>query len=384
MLFVETLALMLGAAAQSAPAPSPPAPPPIVMVPSSETGGMRIPHLALWEAGDVTCANGQSFPGAAINRPTPTRLASRYPATQPVTFLFTLGSDGTPQDIRQSPATQASARTADIAPAIASSAFTGADVAPEAGARLACEVTFTESVVLPHEASLADLVMLRAHDRRASLPSGVWQHFVPGNCHETPRPRPLTRSYVDYRDLPRPAGTRHWTFLTYDTDADGHATNVTVLDSSKNGALNAEAVRAVGESSFTEGNRTGCVRYFWTGAGVVEAPAGSPMDSYGEEPDACDAEGKWAREARTRYPEIFRRRGVEGWAVLRFDVAPWGEIGNVEVLDAQPAEAFGTSAAAMLRTGSFVEQPSGIKGCITRVAFKLPPREVGTEEEDDS
>lgn len=57
--------------------------------------------------------------------------------------------------------------------------------------------------------------------------------------------------------------------------------------------------------------------------------------------------------------------------MVRFDVAPWGEIGNIKVLEAQPAKAFGDSALGLLRSAKAAPVPRGYVGCLVPVRFKL-------------
>ena len=67
------------------------------------------------------------------------------------------------------------------------------------------------------------------------------------------------------------------------------------------------------------------------------------------------------------------RRRIEGWAVVRYDAAPWGEIGNVTVLAAQPSADFGTQAQVVLRSAKVAPSESGFTGCVERVRFVMPP-----------
>ena len=42
--------------------------------------------------------------------------------------------------------------------------------------------------------------------------------------------------------------------------------------------------------------------------------------------------------------DLVQHCGIEGWEVFRYYVASWGEIGNVELLDAQPVRSPGDAA----------------------------------------
>lgn len=59
--------------------------------------------------------------------------------------------------------------------------------------------------------------------------------------------------------------------------------------------------------------------------------------------------------------------------MVSFDVAPWGEIGNVKVVASEPTEEFGTHAVQVIRTAKFDTAPSGVSDCIERVVFKPGP-----------
>lgn len=74
------------------------------------------------------------------------------------------------------------------------------------------------------------------------------------------------------------------------------------------------------------------------------------------------------------YPRAFSRRGIEGAAVIGYDTAPWGAVGNVSVLGSEPDEAFGDTARNALSNARVVESDSGRRGCVQRVKFKLPPK----------
>ncbi|MEO0700334.1 MAG: energy transducer TonB, partial [Pseudomonadota bacterium] len=116
------------------------------------------------------------------------------------------------------------------------------------------------------------------------------------------------------------------------------------------------------------------------GAGVIEEPERPDLSPYGDQPEACEADDRWAVEPRLNYPRDYQRRGIEGWVTFRYDVAPWGKIGNVEVIDAQPAMDLVRYAQPVLTSAEYKPSKSGLSGCIERVVFKLP--EKGAQSED--
>lgn len=377
MSLLSVMPLALGVAAGQSSAPASP-PPPVITIPARDPSAQAGPHLSVWDAGEVTCADGRRLAGSLIGAPTPVRLSRSMDAMPPMTFGFTLGADGQARSITSSGDAVGLARAMDIPPAIAGARF------PATATPVHCEVTFTESIVAMDKAELEDLILLIAYRGPREVPPSAFTRFAPGTCGERPRPRPLTVSYPDFRAIPNPSGRRDWVFLTYDTDAKGNAVDITIAGTSGNADLDAAAAAALKQSRFTEGNRTGCFRYFWSGHSTVTAPERPPLDSYGERPEACNAEGRWAVEPNLVYPEIYRRRAIEGWAVLRYDVAPWGEIGNIEVVEAQPAQSLGAFAVPILRSARYVEQGAGLKGCITSVRFRLPDRDQERESEAEA
>ena len=69
----------------------------------------------------------------------------------------------------------------------------------------------------------------------------------------------------------------------------------------------------------------------------------------------------------------FLQRRVVGWALIGYDVAPWGQTGNVRVLAAEPAAAFGEQALNIVRSARKETADTGMTGCVTMVRFVMPP-----------
>lgn len=368
MLVSSILSLLAGGVVQ----PSPPVAPVIrVASPEQQVAVERQPILAKWVPGEIVCDNGATLPGSTINAVIPQFSIPRSSADQ-TGYSFVLGPQGRALSIDVTESVGSPRRASfqsDIAPAIAGSEF------PAFEEPTRCVVSFDQQSGPITEADFGDLVRTRSFNRNARIPSSAWDRVAPGNCNDKPSSRPLVLAYPDFRKLPGPPGARDWVLLTYNLDADGETVEVGVAESSGNAALDSESVAAVEASRYTGSDRTGCVRYFWTGVGVVKAPERPPLDSYGPRPEGCDADDRWEREPRLRYPNAYQRRGIEGWAVLRYDVAPWGEIGNVEVLDSQPTAEFARFATTILTSARYAERNSGLKGCIDRVFFRLPDSE---------
>jgi TonB family protein len=71
------------------------------------------------------------------------------------------------------------------------------------------------------------------------------------------------------------------------------------------------------------------------------------------------AEMPWAlaHPIRVHFPQIARRFGVEGLAVLEFDIAPEGQVKNIHCIDTWPSPIFYEAAKAALKDARFVARP---------------------------
>lgn len=130
------------------------------------------------------------------------------------------------------------------------------------------------------------------------------------------------------------------------------AVNVETLGSAGDTAFDAETRRAVSETVVENGAPLkGCVFNFYRYGENLPAPV---MQQTSDDPlQNCPPEVGARFQARATpetYPQAFRDRGIEGWARVRFDFATWGQIGNVGVIDAQPAAAFGDAGVRVVQT----------------------------------
>jgi len=71
------------------------------------------------------------------------------------------------------------------------------------------------------------------------------------------------------------------------------------------------------------------------------------------------AEMPWSLDhpVRAHFPKIARRFGIEGVAVVEFDIAPEGQVKNIHCIDAWPADIFYDAAKAALKDARFVVRP---------------------------
>jgi TonB family protein len=193
---------------------------------------------------------------------------------------------------------------------------------------------------------------------------------------------PLTVSFPDYRIGQRPPpGGRAWTVVRWGVNADGRAVDVETLGSSGDRALDAETRRAVFETVVQSGTPLrGCVANFYRAGERLPAPdmperADDPLQNC---PDDVRTRFQ-TRRGSDLFPTAFRERGIEGWALVRFDLATWGQVGNVEVIDAQPAAAFGDSGLRMVQLGRAEPSHSAGVRCVVPIRYKMPTNPIDGE-----
>lgn len=171
-----------------------------------------------------------------------------------------------------------------------------------------------------------------------------------------------------------PPGGRAWTVLRWNIDAQGRSVDVETLGSSGDTAFDAETRRAVSETVVEGGAPLrGCVYNFYRNGERLPAPEMPQRqdDPLKDCPAEVDARFQ-ARAAPESFPAAFRERGVEGWAVVRFDLATWGQVGNVEVVDAQPAAAFGDAARRMIQSGRAAPADTAAVRCTVPIRYIMP------------
>lgn len=284
----------------------------------------------------------------------------------PISLEFRVDTDGQPVSIRRLPTPDFYVPgSEDLAPALAAWRF-----AP-ANPRERCTVTFRPRATPIAEAPHDRLARYYATPHaKSSWDRQVFEALVPeGADCDRPRPAPRTLRYPDYEKVPQNSGTAAFVLAGYDLDARGTPDNVRVLASSGNEALDREVVKAIARSRFAPGARQGCIVRFGRGPRTPLAPP--PLSGDFKTADACPNEPAWQQMPPLRFPANFRRRSIEGWAVLRFDVAPWGQVGNVQVVASEPAEEFGTAAKQIVEAARKPSSERGYSGCIQTVRFRM-------------
>lgn len=331
-------------------------------------------QMLSWIPGEVRC-DGVAVEGGAVLRPL-VDVATMDPQwVKARTYRFAIDAKGRTHSIE--PGDGASEGVgADIAPALAASHFSAR------ARRENCELSYAPKFDPLARAPIAELVAYSIHPTGQKLPREGWDRIgALGNCRDKPRPATLVRAYPDFSKVTSTPGVRDWSLVGYDTDDDGRPVNARIAHSTGNPELDAAAVEAVRASRFTRGARTGCLYPYWRSAGKLAAPE-RPAEERMRPADAvCPAKVKWATRPTTYYPPAYRKRAIEGWAIVAFDTAPWGEVGNVKVLDAQPSAAFGRQAMNIVRSGRVAPSAQGASGCVETVNFLMPAEDFAVDEE---
>jgi TonB family protein len=360
MTLLAGIALDAPAAAQVLPA----SPPPIVAIAEPAAPAQR--GLLIWKAGPIT--------SAGLSDPMPTQLTfvPAAGAQNDVTLTFDIDAEGRPFGISGTIDARMRFASTDLMPSLRASRLA------VSGVHRGCSITYSPVIAPLAEVPLATLARFGV-TQRAQIDKASWDRFATGDCRNSTAPAPLLRSYPDWRKFARRMGEWGWTYVRYDIDAAGVPVNIATVIGSGDPAIDAAGVEAIAASRYASGPRTGCVHAWWLGPETVPAPPPPAADGN----PACEIPDRWDRAPRLVFPPPYKNRAVEGWAVLRFDVAPWGEIGAVTVLDAGPTSEFGPAAMAVLRTARFKASDTGLKGCVDRVLFRINagsgnPLEIGT------
>ncbi len=287
--------------------------------------------------------------------------SDREPAT--LVLQFSVNAEGRPRDIRPA-ASPRFIPTDEAQASLAAFRFVPGQ------ARADCAMTIRLTPRPLAEASRDHLAFAYAVDRAS--PAAVARRLARPDDDCGDRPRPAVAVYPSPDAGRPPPGGRVWSVTRWNVGRDGRTSDVETLASSGDAAFDAEARRAVVASTFQpDAPRRGCINA-WTRVGepLPDAPEPEPAS---DPLKNCPAELR-ARftHGRLTYPAAFQQRGIEGWAIVRYDIASWGETGAIEVLEAQPAAAFGEAARNIIRASRAT--PGHVAGirCTDRIIFRLP------------
>ena len=301
----------------------------------------------------------------------PAQQAARQGESDAETVLsFSIAADGRTVDIR--PADAAPIAFATLQAGLAVWRF-------PAQARKDCRLTIRWRSVRLDEAETPDLLNYFAVTRdRGALRDAVAKRLGGDGADCGDRfggRRPDTVVFPDFEKGRKPApGGRSWSVTRWNIDAEGRATDVETLGSSGDADLDSEARRATAETRMHPGPaRTGCVYNLYRSGETLAAPPMKPEDQREDPLQQCPATiaDRFSVRANPVFPTVFRDRSVEGWALIRFDIAPWGQIGNASVIEAQPAAAFGVDALRLVQTSQATPGFEAGVRCVVPVRYTL-------------
>lgn len=322
--------------------------------------------ILTWAPGEVRC-DGLVMTAERFERPLPNLSWAGAGAEAPVTYAFAIDGTGRAIDIRQVGRDNRTGDIADIAPSLAASRFASES------AKAGCMITYHPVRHSISIAPVADLMAYSVFPTSGPLPKEGWERMHSGgNCQRENGPRLRSRAYPDFRSLPATPGVRDWSMVGFDVDADGVPSGVRIIAGTGNAALDEESRNAVQASRFYGGGATGCFYPYWRSPANLAAPSAPEEESFRPEGASCSDQREWTVKPNLQFPEPYRRRAIEGWAAITFDVAPWGEIANIKVVASQPTEDFGTQAVNVVR-GAKVATTQGYVGCVEMVKFNMLP-----------
>lgn len=225
---------------------------------------------------------------------------------------------------------------------------------------------------------MPDLLAYAINPISGPLPKEGWQRvFGAGNCRGEGAPALQSRVFPDFSLLTATPGAREWSVVGYDVDANGVPANIRIITGTGNRALDLASRQAVEKTRYYAGRRTGCHYPYWRSAATLPAPPAPAEREYRPAGATCPDQRAWAVQSQLRFPEAYRRRAIEGWAIVTYDVAPWGEVSNIKVAANEPAEDFGTQAIAVVRSAK-VATTQGFVGCVDRVKFVMDRQQPDT------
>lgn len=364
-IFIALALTFAGTAQQPIPAP----------VPAVTFGPMsgEAPELLLLRAGEARCGGRVEQPTFA-EQPLPVLVASGRSLVgtgRVLRLTFRIDQTGRPLSISEPSGldTVFAVRVSDVVPAFATWRF-----APGAP-RTDCEVNFGVEFVPVAEASQSDLHRVLILGQASGPPrQAAWNRTLPaGSTCFLPGPGVRVQVFPDWESIPQPPGTASYSLVGFDIDRSGRPTNVRIAGSSGNAALDRQSLDALRRSRFAPEARRGCTFPYWRRpTQPVAAPPMPAEDTLRPADATCRTHSEpWASQPQQVFPPTLERRRLEGWAVLSYDVAPWGEVGNVRVLAAEPAARFGTHAVNLMRTARHNPGVGGT-GCTYRFRFLLP------------
>ena len=337
--------------------------PPAPVVDSARTGEQPRQLSARWQPGGVTCGGATVTP---VERNSP-HLSQSWGKSGPfatASYSFRIDASGRPLSIKREGIGFIESGD-DLGPSLVTWRFAAG------AAREGCRVTFAGSRTTVAAVPVPEL-MAATVLAPTTVPREAWLRVrSPGSDCVEPAPVPQLLAFPDFERLPEQTGERRWTMVAYDIDAGGKPIHIHTVGCTAATALTAAGVEAIGRSRYERKARTGCLYPYWQRSRPVPAPEPPTQPSMRPAGATCPDPLPYDKQPTLTFPQNFQRRNIEGWAVVAFDVAPWGATGNWRVLAAEPAAEFGDWALNVVRGATKPASTTGYVGCVDRVLFRI-------------
>lgn len=346
------------------------------MVPPAPPMPNSTPMLVEFVPGPAQCEEGAITP-VAIEPPFPVHaMGSNKEPLPPIAITFAVDASGRPISIAREASRDFERprlyyAEEDLLPSFAASRFPGGK--PHAK----CRITYQPRAATVAEAPLrlVQRYFVAPHTRQPS-DRELFKRLHPAdtNCIGPGTPKLRVRAYPAFEEIPLAPGTWAFAMTAFDIDAAGKPVNVRIIGSDGNARLDRASIAAVQQSRFAPEARKGCTYPYYRRHEKPLAPPIMPDRASFIPADArcAGTDTGWTTKPPLFFPNGFTRRAVEGWAVIGYDVAPWGQPGNVRVLAAQPAAVFGIQAMGIVTGARQAPSPTGRTGCVEVVRFVIP------------
>ena len=356
------------------------APPAVLSVPAPPTGaaGPRT-QIIVFRPEDVSCA-GEPVSTVGLVHPASvvvTRYGPDSGDVPPPTYrsTFAIDAQGRARTIRRDVAAPSAfyVDTSDLAPALAASRF------PAGAPRAACSIRYRTSVTPVETADMQTVYELASRPETAGPAAAIRDRVRPAGSTCPGEPGQYRRRNLPaFERLPEPASGSAWVFLAFDVDGAGKPRNARVLGTSGDVALDRAGIHALLANRYAPGpGYRGCTYHFYhhglSDRPSPTLPADAPADNGGQPGCVVDPRSIAGLLDGSAYPRPFSLRRIEGVAVVGYDTAPWGAIGDVTVLASEPDEAFGAVARSAFASARVAPGDAGRRGCVQHVRFRLPP-----------
>ncbi len=236
-----------------------------------------------------------------------------------------------------------------------------------------CKIDLAPTYMPLAQASPARLFEILVTEQRGTPPS-VRKALAESGCEGGVQRRPNVVVYPDLRPFDDKTVDPSWAGVRYDIDAGGAVRNVRIAAQHGEPAFADAVAASVNDTRFFPGApRTGCFLAFKATPKATSATKHPNEESFERPGDVCKvAQSALNLPDNKLFPPAYGQRRVAGWAVVRFDVAPWGQVGAVEVLASQPTAAFGDAARMLVMSARPTPPPSGYRGCVVPVVYAIP------------